>query len=72
MLALAPRSGHDIALPGTVLDVSFLGSVIRVHVEIGGTPVHIDTFNEQAARPPGRGDSISVHLASRDLLVLPQ
>jgi putative spermidine/putrescine transport system ATP-binding protein len=72
MLALAPRSGHDIALPGTVLDVSFLGSVIRVHVEIGGTPVHIDTFNEQAAHPPARGDSVSVHLASRDLLVLPQ
>ena len=72
MLALAPRQGHDIALSGTVLDVSFLGSVIRVHVDLGGTPVHIDTFNDQGATPPVIGEQVHVHLASRDLLVLPQ
>ncbi len=71
MLALTQRPGHDIALPGTVLDVSFLGSVIRVHVDLGSTQVHVDTFNDQAVAPPSRSDKVFIHLAGRDLLVLP-
>ena len=70
MLSLQPRPGTDIALPATVTDVAFLGAVIRLNVDLGGTPVHIDTFNDQST-PPTRGDRVTVHLAARDLLALP-
>jgi putative spermidine/putrescine transport system ATP-binding protein len=70
MLSLQPRPGTDIALPATVTDVAFLGAVIRLNVDLGGTPVHIDTFNDQST-PPARGDQVTVHLAARDLLALP-
>lgn len=70
MLSLAPKSGTDIKLPATILDVNFLGAVVRLSVDLAGTPIHIDTFNDQSI-PPLRGDAVTVHIASRDLLVLP-
>lgn len=69
MLSLAPRSETDVTLKGTIADVSFLGSVVRLRVDLNGTLVSIDTFNNQAA-PPQRGETVDIHLASRDLLVL--
>jgi putative spermidine/putrescine transport system ATP-binding protein len=72
MLSIAPRPGTDLSLPGIIRDVSFLGSVIRLRVDIAGTPVNIDTFNDQGASPPVPGAPATVHVASRDLLVLPQ
>jgi putative spermidine/putrescine transport system ATP-binding protein len=70
MLSLTPRNGDDTAIPATVIDVNFLGAVVRLTVDLAGTPVHIDTFNNRAA-PPSRGETVTVHLASRDLLALP-
>ncbi|QQR39813.1 ABC transporter ATP-binding protein [Devosia rhizoryzae] len=70
MLSLAPKNGTDIALPATITDVNFLGAVVRLNVDLAGTPVHIDTFNDQST-PPSRGDQVTVHITSRDLLVLP-
>ena len=70
MLSLTPRNGADIAIPATVNDVNFLGAIVRLTVEFAGTPVHIDTFNDQST-PPARGDTVTVHIASRDLLALP-
>jgi putative spermidine/putrescine transport system ATP-binding protein len=62
--------GADIHLQGTVSDVSFLGSVIRLRVQLGEDLVSLDTFNDQRTAPPLRGEPITVHLASKDLLVL--
>jgi len=70
LMSLAPRPGSDIALNGTITDVDFLGSVVRLRVDIAGTRVSIDTFNDHAETPPQRGDAVTLHLAGKDLLAL--
>ena len=69
MLSLAARPETDLVLSAKIVDVSFLGSVVRLRVDLDGTIVSIDTFNNQA-KPPERGETVNLHLASRDLLVL--
>lgn len=70
LISLAPRPDTDATLTGTITDLHFLGSVIRLRVDAGGTPINIDTFNGNAASPPQRGDTVTLHLASKDVLTL--
>jgi putative spermidine/putrescine transport system ATP-binding protein len=70
VLSPAPRDGNDIALTGTIADVTFLGSVIRLRVTLGENIVSLDTFNDQRTAPPARGETITISLNSKDLLVL--
>ncbi|HEV7346116.1 MAG TPA: ABC transporter ATP-binding protein [Devosia sp.] len=70
MVAMGPREGNDISLTGTVADVTFLGSVIRLRVALGRNIISLDTFNDQRAAPPTRGEPVTISLASKDLLVL--
>ncbi|WEK05107.1 MAG: ABC transporter ATP-binding protein [Candidatus Devosia phytovorans] len=70
VLSPAPRDGNDITLTGTIADVTFLGSVIRLRVALGQNVVSLDTFNDQRTAPPARGEAITISLASKDLLVL--
>jgi putative spermidine/putrescine transport system ATP-binding protein len=68
---LAGGTPRDIVLDGTVADVSFLGSVIRLRVDLGqGSTVHVDTFNDQRTPPPNRAAPVKVTLAGSDILVL--
>ncbi|WP_024588453.1 ABC transporter ATP-binding protein [Aliihoeflea sp. 2WW] len=76
-LALRPEAvtlGRDEArgahLSGTIRDVSFLGSVIRVRVAVGSGTVSLDTFNSPSAPPPEPGDLVTVSFAPGDLLVM--
>jgi putative spermidine/putrescine transport system ATP-binding protein len=70
MLSPIERNGNDITLSGTIADVTFLGSVIRLRVSLGQNIVSLDTFNDQRTAPPARGEPITISLASKDLLVL--
>nr|WP_314258139.1 ABC transporter ATP-binding protein [uncultured Devosia sp.] len=70
VLSPTPREGNDITLTGTIADVTFLGSVIRLRVALGKNVVSLDTFNDQRTAPPTRGEAITISLASKDLLVL--
>ncbi|WP_137152914.1 ABC transporter ATP-binding protein [Devosia sp. FKR38] len=70
VLSVGQRPGNDVTLNGTVEDVTFLGSVIRIRVKLGHNVVSLDTFNDQRAAPPQRGEVITVTLAGKDLLVL--
>ncbi|WEJ59486.1 ABC transporter ATP-binding protein [Devosia sp. FJ2-5-3] len=70
MLSLSPRPGTDTTLSGTIEDVHFLGSVVRLRIDVGGTALSVDTFNDQASAPPQRGDTATLHFASKDLLAL--
>ncbi|MEO8686512.1 MAG: ABC transporter ATP-binding protein, partial [Devosia sp.] len=70
VLAVGERAGSDISLTGTVTDVTFLGSVIRLRIALGRNIISLDTFNDQRTPPPARGDAITVSLASKDLLIL--
>lgn len=69
-ISLEPRKNHDTALNATIEDVHFLGSVIRTRVLLGENRLSFDTFNDPTHPPPQRGDDVSVHFASHDILVL--
>ena len=70
VLSVGTREGNDITLTGTIADVTFLGSVIRLRVQLGQNIVSLDTFNDQRTAPPARGEPVTISLASKDLLVL--
>ena len=70
VLALDQRQGNDITLSGTIADVTFLGSVIRLRVTLGRNVISLDTFNDQRTAPPSRGEPVTISLASKDLLIL--
>lgn len=70
VLSVGAREGNDITLTGTIADVTFLGSVIRLRVQLGKNVVSLDTFNDQRTAPPSRGEPVTISLASKDLLVL--
>jgi len=63
----AERNG---TLQGTISDVHFLGSVIRVRTKIGTGTVSLDTFNDPAVPPPSSGAPAEIAFAPRDLMVL--
>jgi len=47
-------------LPGTIENVSFLGSIVRVAVNVGSTTVTVDIFNERLLHLPQIGETTSV------------
>ena len=67
---LEDRAGNMNRLRGTIEDVSFLGSVVRVRVRFNENCISLDTFNNPGATPPGRGSPVTVSFAPEDLLVL--
>jgi putative spermidine/putrescine transport system ATP-binding protein len=71
VVTLGHTPGHDVVLPGQVTAAEFLGSVIRMKVDVGGTELSLDTFNRPDTPPPVPGTSVQVSLRSSDLLVLP-
>ena len=70
-VTLAPTPEQDARLPGTISEVAFLGSVIRVRVDIGGRIVSLDTFNSPKDPPPKVGERATIHFATDDWIVLP-
>jgi len=69
-VSLGERSGTGNALTGTIEEVGFLGSVVRIKVRIGENAVSLDTFNSSSVTPPKRGDTVSIVFTREDLLVL--
>ena len=69
-ITLGTVQAGDIAVEGTVSAVSFLGSVIRVQVDIGGNRVSLDTFNDKRTPPPAVGDTVRLGIAPGDILAL--
>ncbi|MFB2531625.1 ABC transporter ATP-binding protein [Paracoccus sp. p4-l81] len=67
------RLGDDPAattLRGTVEDVDFLGSVMRVRVDLGGVSLAFDQFNTRTAEPPRIGEVVNITLNPADLMVI--
>jgi putative spermidine/putrescine transport system ATP-binding protein len=69
-VSLATDASRDIVLEGKVAEVAFLGSVIRLKVDVGGNLVSLDTFNDQRTPPPAYGAPVRVGINSGDVLVL--
>jgi putative spermidine/putrescine transport system ATP-binding protein len=70
-VALGKPNGQDIVLNGKVSEVSFLGSVIRLRVDLGRNSLSLDTFNDQHTPPPALDQPVQVSMSSRDILILP-
>ena len=69
-VALANGITRDIVLDGTISEVNFLGSVIRLKVDLGANAINLDTFNDQRTPPPAFNERVRVSIASSDVLVL--
>ena len=69
-VSLSDVTGRDIQLEGRVAEVHFLGSVIRLKVDLGGNTISLDTFNDQRTPPPIHGTPVRLGIASSDVLVL--
>jgi putative spermidine/putrescine transport system ATP-binding protein len=69
-VSLANGGARDIVLDGKVAEVAFLGSVIRLKVDLGDNAISLDTFNDQRTPPPPYGAPVRVGIASSDVLVL--
>ncbi|WP_137387859.1 ABC transporter ATP-binding protein [Rhodoligotrophos defluvii] len=57
-------------LSGTVEDVSFLGSIVRMRVRFGENAVSLDTFNTPSEQPPAPGARVTISFAAQDLRLL--
>jgi putative spermidine/putrescine transport system ATP-binding protein len=69
VVALGPRKGHDLSLKGRVGEVAFLGSVVRVRVDVGPNRVKLDMFNDTGNRPPVVGDEAEITFSATNVMV---
>ena len=69
-VTLGKPNGQDIELEGTVSEVHFLGSVIRLRVDLGKNSVSLDTFNDKHTPPPALNERVNVAINSDDILLL--
>jgi putative spermidine/putrescine transport system ATP-binding protein len=76
-LALRPEGlelgegGGENRFRGTVDDVSFLGSIVRVRIALGGdTMVSFDTFNDPNVALPGIGETVTISFDPQASLVV--
>ncbi|MDR3472499.1 MAG: ABC transporter ATP-binding protein [Devosia sp.] len=70
-VSLGKPNGQDVVLEGKIKEVSFLGSVIRLRVDLGSNMLSLDTFNDKHAPPPALDEKVMVSLSSNDILILP-
>jgi len=56
-------------LQGTIEDVAFLGSVVRIRMRLRDSAIFFDTFNQPNAPPPEPGQSVTVGFSREDTLV---
>lgn len=69
-VALGRRDEGDVVLVGRIVEVHFLGAVIRIRVAVGGQTVSLDTFNQPDRPPPSIDAPVEISISHRDLLVL--
>jgi putative spermidine/putrescine transport system ATP-binding protein len=69
-LHLGAYEGAEAVLPARILDVQFMGAIIRLRAEMAGAEVSLDTFNRPDTPPPAIGAMVEVSLSGRDAIVL--
>lgn len=53
-----------------VENITFLGSVVRIQIQIGGVDFNMDTFNRPSLKLPEVGDQVRVTCSKKAVLVL--
>jgi putative spermidine/putrescine transport system ATP-binding protein len=69
-LGFEAEGKKENVLESTVESITFLGSVVRMQIQIGGTNFNMDTFNRPSLKLPEVGDRIRVTCSSKAVLVL--
>ena len=69
-ISLQDPGGDCNRMRGTIEDVNFLGSVVRIRVRFADNVLSLDTFNKPSAPPPERGTQVTVTFARDTVLVL--
>lgn len=69
-LGFEAEGRKENVLECTVESITFLGSVVRIQIQIGGTNFNMDTFNRPSLKLPEIGDRIQVTCSSKAVLVL--
>ena len=69
-LSLTPSPTRDLTFDGLVKGVNFMGSVIRIRMEVGDEILSFDMFNSPNLVPPSIGQKVSAHFASSDIFEL--
>jgi putative spermidine/putrescine transport system ATP-binding protein len=64
-----PRADGN-RMEGTIEEVAFLGSVVRIRVRFAENSISLDTFNNPSVQPPERGQPVTVCFSHADLQVL--
>ncbi|HKJ37713.1 MAG TPA: ABC transporter ATP-binding protein [Anaerolineales bacterium] len=77
MIAIRPERFNFVSeekkenvLEGTVENITFLGSVVRVQMSIGGSSFNMDTFNRPSLILPKIGEPAQVTCSQKAVLVL--
>lgn len=70
MVSISNDDKSDNRLAGTVVAVTLLGSVVRLHLSIGNSIISCDTFNNPCMVFPKEGDKIAVYFSSENVLLL--
>ncbi len=68
--ALRLDSSGAVNWEGEVVQMSFLGAVLRVGVKSGADVVHVDRFNDRMGNPPAVGEKVRISFNPEDVLPL--
>jgi len=69
-VSIGKANANEGSAKGRISDVSFLGSVIRIQVDLGADSISFDRFNSPNSPPPNEGEECEVKFATSDILVL--
>jgi putative spermidine/putrescine transport system ATP-binding protein len=70
VIALDGAAGTANRLRGVVEDVTFLGAIVRVRVQVGTEIVNFDMFNNPSLRVPERGQPVTLAFPVESSLLL--
>ena len=70
IVSLHEPADNGNRMQGTVEDVNFLGSIVRIRVRFGENAVSLDTFNNPSMTLPRQGESVTVSFPGEAVLVL--
>jgi putative spermidine/putrescine transport system ATP-binding protein len=70
IITLNGASSEANRLQGTIEDVTFLGSIVRIRVRIQDTLIYFDTFNNPHLSLPQRGQPVTISFPREAVLVL--
>jgi len=69
-LSFASDQKKANVVDSTIENITFLGSVVRIHILIGNTKFHMDTFNYPSLELPKIGDKIQVTCSRQAVMIL--